>query len=224
MKLKAIIATVAVVAVGAGATVAISHFASDKKADTPPVNVEQSTDDISTTEPITEPTTTPEPILLTEEEIKAKVTYACKLYDDWVGHGWAVRYDYEQQVLGEYNMPYHPVIPTEFATIGELETELQNHFAEDIYKELFEHNYLVKDDKWYVVFTIGQGGNYGLESAKLNIISNTEDKCEFTVTCNYEFYETDTYNYTLKLVDDKWIFTEYGGSVIFPYDKNPKWI
>lgn len=244
MKLKAIIATVAVVAVGVGATIAITQ-STDKEEPTPPVNVEQSTENIpstvpeteldteATTEPITESTTkvkdetttASKPNLLTENEIKEKVLYASQLYVDWVGYGWAVRYDFDSVITGQYDMPYYEVIPTRFATLNDLEKELQKCFAEDVYKEMFEHNYMQKDGKWYVVCTIGQGGNYGLESAELNIVSNTENKCEFTITCHYEeTNEKETFKYTLELVNGKWIFTEYGGSFIWRSEATFKWM
>lgn len=246
MKLKAIIATVAVVAVGVGATMAITQSI-DKEEPTSPVNVEQSTQDTpstvpeteldteATTEPITEPitesttkdetTTAPKLNLLTENEIKEKVLYASQLYVDWIGYGWAVRYDFDSVITGRYDMPYYEVIPTRFATLNDLEKELQKCFVEDVYKEMFEHNYIMKDGKWYVICTIGQGANYGLKYADLNIISNTENKCEFTITCHYhDVSEKETIKYTLELVNGKWIFTEFGGPFIWRSDETFKWM
>lgn len=244
MKLKTIIATVAVVAVGVGATIAISQL-NDKEEPIPPVNVEQSTEETSTSVPTTEPTTesttepttesttipTSEPItasksnLLTETEIKEKVLNASKLYVDWIGYGWAVRYDFDKEITGQYDMPYYQVIPTRFATLNDLEKELQKYFVEDIYKEMFEHNYMEKDGKWYVICTIGQGANYGLKFAELNIVSNTQNKCEFTITCHYhDVNEKETIKYTLELVNGKWIFTEFGGPFIWRSDETFKWM
>lgn len=236
MKLKAIIATIAVVAVGTGATVAIIH-SNNKEELTPPVNAEQSVEEASssapttepttesTTEPITESTTTPKPVLLTEDEIKEKVLYASQLYVDWIGYGWAVRYDFDQEITGQYGMPYYQVIPTRFATLNDLEKELQNCFVEDVYKEMLEHNYMEKDGKWYVVCTIGQGANYGLKFAELDIVSNTENKCEFTITCYYEeTSEKETLQYTLELINGKWIFTEYTGSFIWRSNQTFRWM
>ncbi len=240
MKLKAVIATIAVVAVGTGATVAIIH-SNYKEELTPPVNVEQSVEEASssaqttesttepttesTTEITTESTTTPKPVLLTEDEIKEKVLYASQLHVDWLGYGWAVRYDFDSVITGQYDMPYYQVVPTRFATLNDLEKELQNCFVEDVYKEMFENNYMEKDGKWYVVCTIGQGANYGLEFAELDIVSNAENKCEFTITCHYkETNEKETIKYTLELIDDKWIFTEFGGPFIWRSDETFKWM
>ncbi|MBQ4572185.1 MAG: hypothetical protein IJA80_02780 [Clostridia bacterium] len=242
MKLKAIIVTVAVVAVGVGTTVAITQ-STDKEEPTPPVNVEQSTENIpstvpeteldteATTEPILESTTKDETTtasklnLLTENEIKEKVLYASQLQVDWLGYGWAVRYDFDSVITGQYDMPYYQVIPTRFATLNDLEKELQNCFAEYVYKEVLEHNYMQKDGKWYVICTIGQGANYGLKYADLNIISNTENKCEFTITCHYhDVNEKETIKYTLELVSGKWIFTEFGGPFIWRSDETFKWM
>lgn len=246
MKLKAIIATVAVIAVGVGTTIAISQL-NDKEEPTPPVNFEQLTENTSSTVPEIEPDTeaTTEPIsesitesttkdetttasklnLLTENEIKEKVIYASQLYVDWVGYGWAVRYDFDSVITGQYDMPYYEVIPTRFATLNDLEKELQKCFVEDVYKEMFEHNYMQKDGKWYVVCTIGQGASYGLKYADLNIISNTENKCEFTITCHYhDVSEKETIKYTLELINGKWIFTEYTGSFIWRSDETFKWM
>lgn len=236
MKLKVIIATIAVVAVGTGATVAIIH-SNNKEELTPPVNVEQSVEEASssapttesttesTTELTTESTTTPKPILLTEDKIKEKVLYASQLYVDWIGYGWAVRYDFDSVVTGPYDMPYYQVIPTRFATLNDLEKELQKYFVKDIYKEMFENNYMEKDGKWYVVCTIGQGASYGLKFAELDIVSNTENKCEFTITCHYEeTSEKETFKYTLELIDGKWIFTEFGSPFIWRSDETFQWM
>lgn len=162
--------------------------------------------------------------LLTEDDIKQKLFYACKLYDNWLDHGWAVKCDYDQ-TINENSMEYHPVIPTDFISLDELENELRNHFAESVYSEILSHNYLVKDGVWYVITTIGQGGDFELIKLDLEILSSESNKCSFTVTSHYkDTDETYICNYTLELINDKWIFTEYSGTLGFFTNDNPEWI
>ncbi len=122
---------------------------------------------------------------LSKEEVKELFFKANKLYIDWVsGYATTEIKDFDDFIYPEGYVRIHP---TEFSSLDELKSMLDEYFSSSIYMPAFENEYKTIDGKIYVIDAFGEGASWEPAKYKLTIISSNNSFCEFQI----EEYLTD---------------------------------
>ena len=122
---------------------------------------------------------------LSKEEVKELFLKANKLYIDWVfGYATTEIKDSDDRIYPEGYVRIHP---TEFSSLDELKSMLDEYFISSIYMSTFERDYKTIDGKIYVIDAFGEGASWEPAKYKLTIISSNNSFCEFQI----EEYLTD---------------------------------
>ena len=122
---------------------------------------------------------------LSKEEVKELFLKANKIYIDWVfGYATTEIKDFDDFIYPEGYVRIHP---TEFSSLDELKSMLDEYFISSIYMSTFERDYKTIDGKIYVIDAFGEGASWEPAKYKLTIISSNNLFCKFQI----EEYLTD---------------------------------
>ncbi len=144
---------------------------------------------------------------LTEDEIKELFLEAHNLYVEWSSPaGKYLDKDWNNTTVID-GVEYFEVVSTKITSVDELRNEYSKYFSEEIIKENIDRYYVMHNGKMYGNCILVEGGDISWQNHKLTIKDNTDTKCIFTVTSQFEETEREL-NYTLKVVDGEWRFTE----------------
>ncbi len=148
----------------------------------------------------------PSAALLTEDDVLALFNKANTFYIGWLEHGPAL-VDAYSEAIEQDGMEYLPVKSSEYTTTDQISAAAADMFAEEIYADMIKHLYTMRDGRLYAVIGSGEGGDIGPERYDLQITSQTDTACAFSITVYSPGGSTYTASNTLAFQNGKWIFT-----------------
>ena len=143
---------------------------------------------------------------LTEADVLALFNKANTFYIGWLEHGPGLVDDYSEAIEQD-GMEYLPVKNSEYTTMDQISAAAADMFAEEIYADMIKHLYTMRDGRLYAVIGSGEGGDIGPDRYELQITSQTDNACAFSITVYSGSNSPYTASNTLSLQNGKWIFT-----------------
>ena len=146
---------------------------------------------------------------LSKKEIVKLLTNANDWYDGWVCHGWNVKFDRSDRI-SQNGVSYYRVTNSNVRSIAELKKNLDKYFSPEIYKDMLEANYRMRNGKLYAIGSFGQGGDMPPSKFKLTVLRQTASYCKFSVTSYYDYgYGSYDTVYEMKRINGRWLFINY---------------